>query len=67
MTNLDQGVRYCLTCGWFLRLLGSPVFIIFKERRIYIDRETYEVKYGIWFGAQPNFTGPFGCTNKIED
>ncbi|ORY67732.1 uncharacterized protein BCR38DRAFT_483338 [Pseudomassariella vexata] len=31
---------------------------------IYIDRETYEVKYGIRQFAQPNLTGPFDCTRQ---
>ncbi|TGO38657.1 hypothetical protein BHYA_0070g00280 [Botrytis hyacinthi] len=31
---------------------------------IYIDRETYEVKYGVRLDAQPNITGPFDCTRQ---
>jgi hypothetical protein len=39
---------------------------------IYIDKETYEVKYGVRDFAQPNLTGPFDCTRqdrrmKFED
>lgn len=29
---------------------------------IYVDRKTYEVKYGLRVDAQPNITGPFDCT-----
>ena len=31
---------------------------------IYIDRSTYEVKYGVRADAQPNLTGPFDCTRQ---
>jgi hypothetical protein len=31
---------------------------------IYLDRETYEVKYGVRADAQPNITGPFSCTRQ---
>jgi hypothetical protein len=31
---------------------------------IYVDRDTYEVKYGIRADAQPNITGPFDCTRQ---
>lgn len=31
---------------------------------IYVDHETYEVKFGIRMDAQPNFTGPFDCTRQ---
>ncbi|TEY82585.1 hypothetical protein BOTCAL_0028g00060 [Botryotinia calthae] len=31
---------------------------------IYVDRETYEVKYGVRLDAQPNITGPFDCTRQ---
>lgn len=31
---------------------------------IYIDKETYEVKYGVRVDAQPNLTGPFDCTRQ---
>ncbi|KAK7227391.1 hypothetical protein V2G26_015394 [Clonostachys chloroleuca] len=31
---------------------------------IYVDRETYEVKYGVRVDAQPNLTGPFDCTKQ---
>ncbi|KAH8594081.1 hypothetical protein B0O99DRAFT_688109 [Bisporella sp. PMI_857] len=31
---------------------------------IYIDKETYEVKYGVRVDAQPNITGPFSCTRQ---
>lgn len=31
---------------------------------IYVDKETYEVKYGVRFDAQPNITGPFDCTRQ---
>jgi hypothetical protein len=31
---------------------------------IYVDRETYQVKYGTRVNAQPNITGPFDCTRQ---
>jgi hypothetical protein len=31
---------------------------------IYVDRETYELKYGVRVDAQPNLTGPFDCTRQ---
>ncbi|TVY58912.1 hypothetical protein LSUE1_G007987, partial [Lachnellula suecica] len=31
---------------------------------IYVDRETYQVKYGPRPDAQPNITGPFDCTRQ---
>jgi len=31
---------------------------------IYVDRETYQVKYGVRADAQPNITGPFDCTRQ---
>ncbi|PHH64106.1 hypothetical protein CDD81_4981 [Ophiocordyceps australis] len=31
---------------------------------IYIDRSTYEVKYGVRADAQPHVTGPFDCTRQ---
>lgn len=31
---------------------------------IYVDKETYEVKYGLRVDAQPNITGPFDCTRQ---
>ncbi|KAF4635246.1 hypothetical protein G7Y89_g2843 [Cudoniella acicularis] len=31
---------------------------------IYVDRETYQVKYGVRTEAQPNITGPFDCTRQ---
>ncbi|KIX02209.1 uncharacterized protein Z518_08148 [Rhinocladiella mackenziei CBS 650.93] len=31
---------------------------------IYVDGATYEVKYGVRSDAQPNITGPFGCTRQ---
>lgn len=31
---------------------------------IYVDKETYEVKYGIKVDAHPNITGPFNCTRQ---
>lgn len=31
---------------------------------IYVDRETYKVKYGVRVDAQPNITGPFDCTRQ---
>lgn len=31
---------------------------------IYVDRETYEVKYGVRTQAQPNINGPFDCTRQ---
>lgn len=31
---------------------------------IYVDKETYEVKYGVRKDAQPNLTGPFDCTRQ---
>ncbi|KAF2798484.1 hypothetical protein K505DRAFT_189516, partial [Melanomma pulvis-pyrius CBS 109.77] len=31
---------------------------------VYVDKDTYEVKYGIRADAQPNFTGPFDCTRQ---
>jgi len=29
-----------------------------------VDRDTYEVKYGVRVDAQPNITGPFDCTRQ---
>ncbi|KAF2139212.1 uncharacterized protein K452DRAFT_352515 [Aplosporella prunicola CBS 121167] len=31
---------------------------------IYIDKDTYEVKYGVRDSAQPHLTGPFDCTRQ---
>ncbi|KAH0847232.1 hypothetical protein FOPE_00425 [Fonsecaea pedrosoi] len=31
---------------------------------IYIDKHTYEVKYGLRVDAQPNMTGPWDCTRQ---
>ena len=31
---------------------------------IYVDRETYEVKYGVRADAQEHLTGPFDCTKQ---
>lgn len=31
---------------------------------IYVDKDTYEVKYGIRAQAQPNIHGPFDCTRQ---
>ncbi|KAI0515454.1 hypothetical protein F5B22DRAFT_607390 [Xylaria bambusicola] len=31
---------------------------------IYVDKETYEVKYGFRPDAQPHLTGPFDCTRQ---
>ncbi|KAF2471850.1 uncharacterized protein BDR25DRAFT_23662 [Lindgomyces ingoldianus] len=31
---------------------------------VYVDKETYELKYGVRVNAQPNFTGPFDCTRQ---
>ncbi|GME57175.1 hypothetical protein GTA08_BOTSDO09442 [Neofusicoccum parvum] len=31
---------------------------------IYIDKDTYEVKYGVRDNAQPHLTGPFDCTRQ---
>ncbi|OCL13791.1 hypothetical protein AOQ84DRAFT_309952 [Glonium stellatum] len=31
---------------------------------VYVDKETYEVKYGVRLDAQPNLTGPFDCTRQ---
>ncbi|KAK0664746.1 hypothetical protein DIS24_g410 [Lasiodiplodia hormozganensis] len=31
---------------------------------IYVDKETYEVKYGVRDLAQPHLTGPFDCTRQ---
>jgi hypothetical protein len=31
---------------------------------VYVDKDTYEVKYGVRAEAQPNLTGPFGCTRQ---
>ncbi|KAI5861466.1 hypothetical protein GGS23DRAFT_576919 [Durotheca rogersii] len=31
---------------------------------IYVDKDTYEVKYGVRADAQPNITGPFDCTRQ---
>ncbi|KAI2628477.1 hypothetical protein GGR54DRAFT_587327 [Hypoxylon sp. NC1633] len=31
---------------------------------IYIDKDTYEVKYGVRADAQPHITGPFDCTRQ---
>lgn len=31
---------------------------------IYVDKETYEVKYGVKADAHPNITGPFDITRQ---
>jgi hypothetical protein len=31
---------------------------------VYIDKDTYEVKYGVRLDAQPHLTGPFDCTRQ---
>ncbi|OQV04520.1 hypothetical protein CLAIMM_09383 [Cladophialophora immunda] len=31
---------------------------------IYVDRDTYEVKYGLRVDAQPHVTGPWNCTRQ---
>ncbi|KAI1099986.1 hypothetical protein F4804DRAFT_336710 [Jackrogersella minutella] len=31
---------------------------------IYVDKDTYEVKYGVRAAAQPHITGPFDCTRQ---
>ncbi|KAI1472702.1 uncharacterized protein F4812DRAFT_454515 [Daldinia caldariorum] len=31
---------------------------------IYVDKDTYEVKYGVRADAQPHITGPFDCTRQ---
>ena len=31
---------------------------------IYVDKDTYQVKYGLRVDAQPNITGPFDCTRQ---
>lgn len=31
---------------------------------IYVDKDTYEVKYGLRVDAQPHITGPFDCTRQ---
>ncbi|KAF2261978.1 hypothetical protein CC78DRAFT_583080 [Lojkania enalia] len=31
---------------------------------VYVDKDTYELKYGVRANAQPNFTGPFDCTRQ---
>ncbi|KAH7053194.1 hypothetical protein B0J12DRAFT_710103 [Macrophomina phaseolina] len=31
---------------------------------IYVDKDTYEVKYGVRADAQPHLTGPFDCTRQ---
>ncbi|KAF2874544.1 hypothetical protein BDV95DRAFT_450563, partial [Massariosphaeria phaeospora] len=31
---------------------------------VYLDKDTYEVKYGVRLDAQPNITGPFDCTRQ---
>ncbi|KAL5433735.1 hypothetical protein PMIN07_012410 [Paraphaeosphaeria minitans] len=31
---------------------------------VYIDKETYQVRYSVRLDAQPNFTGPFDCTRQ---
>lgn len=31
---------------------------------IYVDNDTYEVKYGVRLDAQDNVTGPFDCTRQ---
>lgn len=31
---------------------------------IYVDRETYEVKFGVRQQSQPHYTGPFDCTRQ---
>ena len=31
---------------------------------IYVDKDTYQVKYGVRADAQPHLTGPFDCTRQ---
>ncbi|PVI01702.1 hypothetical protein DM02DRAFT_494474, partial [Periconia macrospinosa] len=31
---------------------------------VYIDKDTYEAKYGVRLDAQPNLTGPFDCSRQ---
>lgn len=31
---------------------------------IYVDRQTYQLKYGLRAEANPNITGPFDCTRQ---
>lgn len=31
---------------------------------IYVDRNTYELKYGVRKDAQPHITGPYDCTRQ---
>lgn len=31
---------------------------------VYVNKATYEVKYGVRAGAQPNLMGPFDCTRQ---
>ncbi|KAH6651758.1 hypothetical protein BKA67DRAFT_693012 [Truncatella angustata] len=59
-------------CGYFLPypdsdyegLVSTITHVAPILNWIYIDKSTYEVKYGVRDFAQPNFTGPFDCTRQ---
>ncbi|THV49902.1 hypothetical protein BGAL_0174g00200 [Botrytis galanthina] len=45
-------------------LVSITIYVDPVMNWIYVDRETYEVKYGVRLYAQPNITGPFDCTRQ---
>lgn len=59
-------------CGYFLQypdseyegLVSTITDVAPILNWIYVDRATYEVKYGVRDFAQPNLTGPFDCTRE---
>lgn len=59
-------------CGYFLPypdsshegLVSTITHVAPILNWIYVDRSTYEVKFGVRDLAQPNLTGPFDCTRQ---
>ena len=59
-------------CGYFLQypdadyegLVSTITGVAPILNWIYVDRATYEVKYGVRDSAQPQLTGPFDCTRE---
>lgn len=47
-----------------LTRLVSPPLPPPRRNWIYVDRQTYEVKFGTRAWAEPNFKGPFDCTRQ---
>ncbi|KAK9417456.1 hypothetical protein SUNI508_08816 [Seiridium unicorne] len=59
-------------CGYFLPypdsnhegLVSTITHVAPILNWIYVDKNTFEVKYGVRDFAQPNLTGPFDCTRQ---